>query len=266
MSATQMQLGDVAVSIEDGIATLTLDRRPHNAITTETAVALAEFFRSAAERSDVRVVLLTAAGPIFCAGADIGDMSGIAERTTLDYRNGYTAHTKLFEAMWETEVPVISAVGGKVAGIGWMLALLADLVVADQDVRWTHTFTRRGMVPHAGDPYFLTRLIPFRRLMEISLLSDGVSGSTLEEWGIVNRAVPADAVVATARELAERLAVGPTRSLGMTKQLYRRALDLPIQAALTDERASVALIATTHDRAEGLAAFVEGRPPVFLGR
>lgn len=262
---TQKELGDVAVDLRDGVATLTLDRAPHNALDTRTVVALAGFFREASSRSDVRVILLTASGKRFCTGADLSDKRGIAERTTLDYRHGYDEHTQLFEAMWQTEVPVVSAVNGTVAGIGWMLALLADLVVVDEVSRWSHVFTKRGMVPHAGDPYFLSRIIPFHRLMEIALLAEPITGETLAEWGVVNRAVPAEEVLPTAQEFADRLAVGPTRSLGMTKQLYRRALDLPMHAALTDERSSVALISTTHDRTEGLESFMAGRPAAFRG-
>ncbi|MGR6999115.1 enoyl-CoA hydratase-related protein [Yinghuangia aomiensis] len=77
---------------------------------------------------------------------------------------------------------------GRVAGIGWMLALLADLVVAAEDGRWTHAFLRRGMAPHAGDPFFLPRVLPFHALNEIALLGDTVTSSDLYRWGAVNLA------------------------------------------------------------------------------
>ena len=92
-----------------------------------------------------------------------------------------------------------------------MLALLADLVVAERGARWTHVFARRGMVPHAGDPYYLPRIIPFHRLSELALLSDPVTSEQLGEWGVVNRVVEPGQAMPTAPGLAARLAEGPTR-------------------------------------------------------
>ena len=171
----------------------------------------------------------------------------------------------MFQQLWETETPLVSAVTGTVAGAGWMLALLADLVVAAEGARWTHVFTRRGMVPHAGDPYFLPRVIPFHRLNEIAMLSEPVTSETLASWGVVNRCVPAADVMATATELAVRLAAGPTRALGMTKRLYRRSLDSDMLTAFEEERAAQALISTTRNRREGVQALVEQRPAEFTG-
>jgi 2-(1,2-epoxy-1,2-dihydrophenyl)acetyl-CoA isomerase len=121
------------------------------------------------------------------------------------------------------------------------------------------------MIPHAGDPYFMPRLLPLHRLAELALLSDAMTSETLHEWGAVNRVVPADAVLETAMELAQRLARGPTRSLGMTKRLYRRSLDSDVVTAFEEERAALGLISTTSDRLEGIRSFVEGRPPEFTG-
>jgi 2-(1,2-epoxy-1,2-dihydrophenyl)acetyl-CoA isomerase len=160
---------------------------------------------------------------------------------------------------------VVTAVNGTVAGAGWMLALLGDLVVADRDARWTHVFSRRGMVPHAGDPYFLGRIIPFHRMSEIALLSDTLTTADLDRWGLINRCVAAEDVLPTAMALAERLAAGPTRTLGLTKRLYRRAMASDMATAFEDERNATALISTTADRQEGVASFVERRPPKFIG-
>jgi 2-(1,2-epoxy-1,2-dihydrophenyl)acetyl-CoA isomerase len=185
--------------------------------------------------------------------------------STLDYRYATEAYRTLAKALWEVEKPVVSAVNGAVAGFGWTLALLGDLIVADRDARWTHVFSRRGMVPHAGDPYFLPRIIPFHRLNEIALLSDTLTSADLDAWGLINRCVDAAEVEPTALELAERLAAGPTRALGLTKRLYRRSLSSDMATSFEDERNATALISTTADRYEGVAAFVERRPPNFVG-
>jgi 2-(1,2-epoxy-1,2-dihydrophenyl)acetyl-CoA isomerase len=183
----------------------------------------------------------------------------------LDYRRAVVPYQELFRTLWELETPVVSAVNGTVAGAGWMLALLADLVVAAAGARWTHAFSRRGMVPHAGDPFFLPRLLPLHRLNEAAMLGETLTSETLHSWGAVNRLVPADAVEATAAELAGRLAAGPTRSLGMTKRLYRRSLVTDMATSFGEEAAATALISQTSDRLEGVKALIEGRRPTFTG-
>ena len=218
----------------------------------------------------VRAIVITGTGRDFCTGADLmpaGHAGGAAQRpaSALDHRRGVARFQRLFQTLWELETPVVSAVNGTTAGAGWMLALLADLVVAAQGARWTHVFARRGMVPHAGDPFFLPRVLPFHRLLEAALLSDTLTSETLYEWGAVNRLVPAVEVESKARELAEQLASGPTRTLGQTKRLYRRSLVSDMATAFAEEAAASALISQTHDRIEGVKAMLERRPPEFIG-
>jgi 2-(1,2-epoxy-1,2-dihydrophenyl)acetyl-CoA isomerase len=121
------------------------------------------------------------------------------------------------------------------------------------------------MAPHAGDPYFLPRILPFHVLNEIALLSDTITTPDLARWGAVNRMVPADEVTATARGLAERIAAGPTLSFGQAKRLYRRSLESDLVTAFAEERAATAMLSPTDDRAEGMAALVERRPARFTG-
>ena len=218
----------------------------------------------------VRALVITGQGRDFCTGGDLMPKAdpGLAARTppsALDYRTAVEPWQQLFKTYWELETPVVSAVNGTTAGAGWMLALLADLVVAAEGARWTHVFALRGMVPHAGDAFFLPRVLPFHRLNEIALLSDAITSETLYEWGALNRVVPADDVEATAAELAERLASGPTRSLGLTKRLYRRSLVSDMATAFGEEAAATALVSQTSDRIEGVKALMEGRRPDFTG-
>ncbi len=246
---------------------LTLDRADkRNTIDVATCVELHDLLGEADRDSQVRAIVIAGTERDFCTGADVtASPEALATMTTLDYRFATTQYQALFQRLWEIETPVVSAVTGTVAGAGWMLALLADLVVAAQGARWTHVFTRRGMVPHAGDPYFMPRIIPFHRLNEIAMLSDPVPSETLHDWGMVNRCVPAAEVVPTALELAARLADGPTRALAMTKRLYRRSLDTDIATAFEAERNAQALISTTHDRREGVQSMIERRPAKFIG-
>lgn len=264
--------------VTDNVAGLAIDRRDggvmvvrlarperRNAIDADTAVALTTLLRDANTDRELRAIVITGVDGSFCTGADVVSDPDAPKPSTIDYRYATEHFRDLAQALWEVEKPVVSAVNGTVAGFGWTLALLGDLVVADRDARWTHVFARRGMVPHAGDPYFLTRIVPFHRLSEIALLSDTLTSADLDAWGLLNRCVPADDVMPRALQLAERLAAGPTRALGLTKRLYRRALSADMATAFEDERNATALISTTADRREGVASFVERRPPNFVG-
>lgn len=218
----------------------------------------------------VRAIVVTGEGDDFCTGADLAPASdpGIATRrptSPVDYRRAVVPWQLLFRTYWELETPVVSAVNGTTAGAGWMLALLADLVVAAEGARWIHAFARRGMVPHAGDPFFLPRVLPLHRLLEVALLSDAVTSEDLHAWGAVNRLVPAVEVERTAAELAARLATGPTKTLGLTKRLYRRSLVSDMATAFGEEAAASALVSQTRDRIEGVESLLEGRRPDFTG-
>jgi 2-(1,2-epoxy-1,2-dihydrophenyl)acetyl-CoA isomerase len=241
-----------------------------NAIDLEMVEELSRTLASADTDPEVRALVVTGSGRDFCTGGDFAAPSSAAARqrplSLLDYRRAVRPFQELFRSYWELETPVVSAVNGTTAGAGWMLALLADLVVAAEGARWTHVFARRGMVPHAGDPFFLPRILPLHRLNEVALLSDTLTSETLAGWGVINRLVPADEVEATAEELSQRLAAGPTGSLGVMKRLYRRSLTSDMATIFTEEADATALIAQTDDRQEGVQAFLEGRPAHFTGR
>jgi 2-(1,2-epoxy-1,2-dihydrophenyl)acetyl-CoA isomerase len=256
----------LAVTDDAAVRWLRLDRPDaRNGIDAALRDELCAALRAADADRSVRAVVVTGTGRDFCTGADLSNPGVAPPLDVLDYRRALEPYQDLFRTLWELETPVISAVNGTVAGVGWMLALLADLVVAAEDARWTHVFTRRGMAPHAGDPWFLPRILPFHVLNEIALLSDTITTPDLARWGAVNRVVPAGEVEATARELAERLAAGPTLSYGQAKRLYRRSLETDMVTAFAEERAATAMLSPTNDRSEGMAALVERRPPRFTG-
>jgi 2-(1,2-epoxy-1,2-dihydrophenyl)acetyl-CoA isomerase len=230
---------------------------------------LQETFNLADDDAEIRAMVITGQDRTFCTGGDLMPQGGKSAMdkppSQMDYRRAVRPFQELFRAYWRMETPVVSAVNGTIAGAGWMLALLADLVVAAEGARWTHVFSRRGMVPHAGDPFFLPRILPFHRLNEAMLLSDTLTSETLAEWGCVNRLVPADEVESTAGDLAQRLAAGPTRTLVISKQLYRRSLTNNMETMFYEEADATALVTQTSDRYEGVKSLMENRPPEFTG-
>lgn len=274
----------VVASFAHGVATFRLARpEARNALTVETVNHLRGLLSRADGDHRVRAIVLTGTGRDFCTGGDLSpaarseatvktptkdpwESDGTAStQVLLDYRRPLAPFQSLFRTLWELETPVVSAVNGTVAGIGWMLAFLADFVVAVQGARFTHVFVRRGMMPHAGDTVFLPRVIPLHRLAELSMLSETVTAETLDGWGLLHKVVPADEFEPTVSALAARLAEGPTISMGQAKRLYRRALLSDVEAALAEENATLALVSQTSDREEGMNALREGRPPLFNG-
>ena len=260
-------MNTIILDREGGVLWLRLNR-PHarNGIDAELRDELSAALTAADRDRDNRAIVITSAGADFCTGADLASTNGTAPQNPLDYRAPLLPYQDLFRQLWELETPVVSAVRGRVAGIGWLLALLADLVVASDTAKWTHVFTRRGMAPHAGDPFFLPRILPFHVLNEIALLGDTITSADLHRWGAVNRLVADEDVDKTAGELAGRLAAGPTLSMGQARRLYRRSLVSDMTTAFAEEAAAIAMLSATQDRAEGMAALMEGRKPTFTGR
>lgn len=255
------------IEVDQGVAILTLHMPSNrNAFGGDVAEEFTRFFREANTRQDVRSILIRSTGDKdFCLGGAPSRTPTPMPRNTIDYRFVSTPHIEMFKAMWELERPVVSAVQGTVAGVGWLLALLADLVVAAKGSRWTHVFVKRGMIPHAGDSFYLPRIIPFHRLNEIALLGDTVTADTLDSWGLINRLCDKEAVQDTAMDIALRLADQPTRAVGLAKRHYRRSLEVDWNTMLREEMAGQAIYTTTADRNEILAAGREGRKPQLTG-
>ena len=132
---------------------------------------------------------------------------------------------KLISAILDCEKPVIAAVNGTAAGMGVHMAVACDLVVAAEGVRFIEVFVRRGLVPDAGGVYLLPRLIGPQKAKELMFFGDDVSAADAADMGLINRVVPPDELMPTARAWAERLAAQPTKSLTMSKLLVNRSFE-----------------------------------------
>ncbi|GAA3058347.1 hypothetical protein GCM10020000_46370 [Streptomyces olivoverticillatus] len=161
---------------------------------------------------------------------------------------------------------MIAAVNGVAAGLGAHLALACDLVLAAESARFIEVFVRRGLVPDGGGAYLLPRLVGPHRAKELMFFGDALAATEAERFGLVNRVVPDGDLAATARAWAQRVALGPTRALALTKQLVNASLDSDRTAAFAAEAAAQEINMATADATEGVAAFVERRTPVFRGR
>jgi 2-(1,2-epoxy-1,2-dihydrophenyl)acetyl-CoA isomerase len=250
--------------VADAIATVTLDRpEARNALDAALKRELLAAIRAAARDRAVRALIITGSGAAFCAGQDLREASGPdAPPLSTVLRETYNP---LILAMRRLEKPIVGAVNGVAAGAGLALALACDLRIAADTASFVLAFGRVGLVPDSGTTWFLPRLVGPGRAAELALIGDPLTAADAERWGLVNRVVPAAALEDEARAIAGRLAGGAPLALAMTKRALNRSLDSTLEAQLEDEAALQGVAGRSADHREGVAAFLEKRPPRFTG-
>ena len=248
-----------------GVATVTLARGPRNAIDGRMADDLEAALVALRDDDTVGSIVLTGAGAAFSGGGDLKDM-GVDFDDSPAVREFVAACHRAILAIASIEKPVIAAVNGDAAGAGWSLALACDLVVASREARFIMAFVRVGAVPDLGAAWFLPRLVGPHKAREWMLLGDVVSAEEAHRLGVVNRLVDPGEALPSAHDLARRLADGPRRSIGLTKQMVGRYATTTLEAALEHEAYAQALAFQTEDFREGVKAFIEKRRPVFRGK
>jgi 2-(1,2-epoxy-1,2-dihydrophenyl)acetyl-CoA isomerase len=157
-------------------------------------------------------------------------------------------------------------VRGWAAGIGFQLALAADIAIAAADARFWEPFAERGFTPDSGATWLLPRRVGEVRARELLLLGRALSGTEAAEWGAIHGAVAPDALDASCDEIVDRLASGPTVTLGLTKWLLHQGAGSSLEQHLANEAFAMELSSRSEDFREGFAAFREKRPPDFRGR
>lgn len=213
-------MAEVEVSTDDGVLIVTLNRPERlNAMTGPLVRGLSLAWLEAAERDDIRAVIVTGSGRGFCAGADLlGDGSGRDPLAGL--RHAYNPHVLGLASLRQ---PVIAAVNGPAAGAGLALACAADIRIASTAGQFVPAFAKLGLVPDAGASYFLPRLIGHPRATEWLLRAYPVDAATALEWGLVTEVVEPDALLSRAVEIAREITAHPRSGIGLTKQLLRRS-------------------------------------------
>ncbi|MBV9412302.1 MAG: enoyl-CoA hydratase/isomerase family protein [Acidimicrobiia bacterium] len=255
-----------------GVTTITLDRpEAKNALTVEMRDDLVTAVRAARADESVRAVLVTGAGDAFCAGMDLR-ASTVAEAGGEGFDTRSTSEAlrigvqTIVRELWELDKPTVAAVNGTAVGPGAHIALACDFVLVHDDTRFVWTFGRWGLVVDAGGAYLLPRLVGLPRAKAMVMLGEGAKGKEAVDLGLAYKCVGAEALRAEADSLAERLAKGPTRSIGLSKQLLNRTFETSLAASLELEGHFQSLATTSSDLAEGMAAFKEKRDPRFTGR
>lgn len=255
----------------DHVARIVLDRpEAKNALTVEMRDAIVETVRAARADDDVRALLLTGTGDAFCAGMDLS-ASTVVKAAEPGYRTRSTAEAlrvgvqAFIRELWELDKPTVAAVNGAAVGPGAHLALACDFVLVHPGTRFMWSFARWGLVVDAGGAYLLPRLVGLPRAKAMVMLGEGATGQEAVDLGLAYACVPEDELLAAAQDLAARLAAGPTRSLGLSKQLLNHSFETDLTRSLDLEAAYQSLAATSEDLREGMAAFTERREPRFTG-
>jgi 2-(1,2-epoxy-1,2-dihydrophenyl)acetyl-CoA isomerase len=258
-----MDLGTVKVDITDGVARLLLHRPDTaNAIDSTLARDLFAAARHLRGRDDVRAVLLSGTGPVFCGG---GDVPAFAREADLPARIREMTHDLhgAISILVNLDAPVLAAVQGAAAGAGLGLVGMADLVIAAESARFVMAYTRVGLTPDGSTSWFLPRLVGSRRSLELALLNRALTAAEALEWGLVNRVVDDSSLTAEADAMAAMLAAGPTEAFGATKRLLRDGWNETLETHMAREAEQIALAAARAEGKEGVAAFVEKRSPSF---
>ncbi len=257
-------MADLRVDIGDAIATLTLDRPDAlNSLTVPLKEELLRALRDVARDPAVRVVILTGSGRAFCAGQDLRErLEPDAAPLAVEIRERYNP---IILAMRRLEKPIIGAINGIAAGAGASLAFACDIRIAAEGASFLLGFGRVGLIPDSGATWFLPRLVGPAKAAELAMTGEPLSAADAERFGLVARMVSADALMTDAGALAARLAAGAPRALALTKRALARSEGSSLEEALEYEAWLQGIAGATADHVEGIAAFIEKRPPRFSG-
>ena len=253
---------------EAGVLKLTLNRPEKlNSFNEEMHLALRSALERARDDDAIRAVLLTGAGRGFCAGQDLGDRDPRKGGPKPDL--GATIETyynPLLRLIRSLEKPIICAVNGVAAGAGANIAFACDIVLAAQSAKFIQAFSKIGLIPDAGGSWSLARILGEPRAKALTLLAEPLPAQMAADWGLIWRAVADDALETEALAIANKLASGPTKGLGLTKRLIQEAATSDLNTHLDRERDCQREAGFTDDYAEGVTAFLEKRPANFTGR
>lgn len=267
-------------NLTEAVATIMLNRpQAHNALTADMKTALLATLRQAAASPEVRAVLITGAGPAFCAGQDLREHAGLlaeAQAAAAASATGQPAgaamdtvrqhYNPIVLAIRSMPKPVIAAVNGVAAGAGASLALACDLRIAARGASFLMAFARVGLAADSGASWTLQRLVGAGRAAELLLLAEPMPAARALELGLVSQVVEDAELPAAASVLAARLATGPTAAYGGIKAELDYAAGHDLAAALEKEAEVQAALGRTADHQAATAAFAQKQRPTFEGR
>jgi enoyl-CoA hydratase len=257
-----MEYKTLLVEIADRVATVTLNRPPVNAQNAELRAEITEVFDILSDRDDVLAIILTGSGKIFSAGADIRERPNLAETP-----GAYGRHNRLvresYYAVVECSKPIIAAINGPAMGAGFGLVMASDIWVASEDCYVSMPEINVGL---AGGMTFLQQFFSRSRARRMFFTGMKVTGQELYRLGLVEACLPADELMPYCRELAREIASKSPVALRLAKEAAKMTEVMPARDSYRYEQGNTVALSKTEDTREAQRAFLEKRPPVFVGR
>lgn len=258
-------MSDILFETAGGRLAITLNRpEARNALTEKMMSDISDAIRTANSDPLVRVITLTGKGKSFCAGGDLKTL--MKGKNPLQIRQLIHGGIRpMVRTIRTSDKPIITAVNGSIAGAGLTLALAADLVIANQSARFVTAFGKIGAIPDAAILYLLAENLGMLRAKQLVLRAQSLEADEAQQLGLYNEVVSEASLADRLTELATEIGSGPTMAHALAKQALHAATRLSFDTYMDLEASSQALLHTGFDHDEGVAAFVEKRPPEFRG-
>jgi enoyl-CoA hydratase len=241
---------------DSGVATVTIDRPPVNALNTELRTTLLSTLDALHERDDVRAIVLTATGHVFCAGADIKEKATLTESSPGDYARANRLTKDLFFALLDNAKPVIAAVNGHALGAGFVIAGCCDMIFAADAALFAMPEIDVGQ---GGGASFLQRIMPLGKLHRMMLTGERVPAAELYRLGVIEASLPADEVLGAALEVAEKIAEKDPGAVRAIRQSYTTVAALNLEEGVRVEQIYTTGLARSDAGAAARDAFLAGR-------
>ncbi len=256
---------NLLLQVEGTVATVTINReKALNALNADVLREIRDCFRELSDNREVRCVVVTGAGEkAFVAGADIASMSKMSEAEAFEF--GRLGHSAM-DAVDKCSKPVIAAVNGFCLGGGMELSLSCDFIYASEKAKFGLPEVNLGLFPGWGGTQRLARLIGKGRAREMIFTAKIISAQEACAWGIANRVVKPEELMATAKATAEEISKKGPVAIQMAKRVIHDGFDRSLAEGLALEQNTFPKCFNTEDLKEGLAAFLEKRPAVFKGK
>ena len=256
---------EIIKSFSNGVFELRLNRpEVFNSFNKNMALAFQDALDECEKNDEVRVVLITGEGKAFCAGQDLSEaidpdgpeLSHIVEKH----------YNPIIERIRNIEKPIIAAVNGVAAGAGANIALACDITIAKKSASFIQAFSKIGLIPDSGGTFFLPRIIGVQKALALMMTGDKVTAEEAEKMNMIYKVVEDDLFDSEVSAFVQKIAIMPTKGLGLTKKVVNQSFTNNLSQQLELERKLQTEAGETYDFNEGVNAFIEKRKPVFIGK
>lgn len=264
-----MKSGTVKTEAKNGVLWISLNRADKlNAFNEEMGNDLLEALKEGEKSSEIRCLVLTGEGRAFSVGEDLNtNRSAYESGKTVPFGEVLKRkYNPIVQRIRKMDKPVLAAVNGVTAGAGLGLALACDLRAASDKATFHEAFIKVGLIPDAGTSFWLPRILGPGKAMEVGLLGEPIDAAKAMSLGLVNWVFPENIFMREVAKIAERLAKGPTKAMGLTKRALNRAVVVDMDSALEYEMYLQDIAGRSRDHVEGVKAFFDKRDPDFTGQ